>query len=94
LIGYTSSRDCEFLETRKDWSDFSAKPVGEVALEIEKIGAHAEIIQGNSLLVSRKMLVSVRVARWTPRKKENHAQYWSFARIPSAIGWISGAIAE
>ena len=54
LIGYTSSRDCEFIESRKGWADFNAKLAAEVAAEIEKAGAHAEIIQGNSTSCERR----------------------------------------
>ena len=88
LIGYTSSRDCEFIESRKGRSEFNTKLVAELAAEIEKAGAHAEITQGYGLRVNERVAVSVRVARWVPRRKENHAQYWSFTRIPSATGWI------
>jgi DNA invertase Pin-like site-specific DNA recombinase len=87
LIGYTSSRDCEFIETRKGWGDLRAKLIGEVATEIEKLGAHAEITQ-DSLRVNERVVVSIRIARWFPPKKESHAQNWSFTRIPLATGWV------
>lgn len=88
LIGYTSSRDCEFIESRKGWNDLNAKLIAEVATEIEKAGAHAEVSQGNRLRVNGRVTVCCRVARWFPRRRESHAQYWSFTRIPLATGWI------
>ena len=88
LIGYTSSRDCEFIESRRGWDDLGVKLAGEVAAEIEKAGAQAEIIQGNSIRVNGRATISIRVARWVPRKRVSHAQYWSFTRLPSATGWI------
>lgn len=88
LIGYTSSRDCEFVESKKGWDDLNAKLVAEVATEIEEAGAHAEVTQGNGLRLNGRVAVSFRVARWIPRRRENHAQYWSFTRIPLATGWI------
>jgi hypothetical protein len=88
LIGYTSSRDCEFIESNKGWAYLKAKLVEEVAAEIEKAGAHAEITRGNGLRVNGRAAVSIRVARSVPRRRENHAQYWSFTRIPLATGWI------
>jgi DNA invertase Pin-like site-specific DNA recombinase len=88
LIGYTSSRDCEFIESRKGWTYLNAKLVAEVAAEIEKAGSYAEVTQGNALRVNGRVAVSFRVARWVPRRRENHAQYWSFTRTPSATGWV------
>jgi len=88
LIGHTSSRDCEFIESRKGWADLNAKLVSELAAEVDKAGGRAEIIQGNCLLVNGKVTVSFRIARWTPRRQEHHAQYWSFTRIRLANDWI------
>jgi DNA invertase Pin-like site-specific DNA recombinase len=88
LIGYTSSRDCGFIESKKGWADLNAKLVAEVAAEIERAGAYAEVTKGNSLCVNGRVAVSFRVARWVPRRRKHHAQYWSFTRIPSATGWI------
>src|SRR6185437_6432062 len=65
-----------------------ARLIAEVTTEIEKAGGHAEITKGNDLRVNGRVAVCLRIARWTPRRRENYAQYWSFTRIPLATGWI------
>ena len=72
LIGYTSKRDCEYIESRQGWADVTAKLTTELLEEINKTGACT--LHSDCLRVNRTVSVNFRVARWCPGKRENHAR--------------------
>ncbi len=87
LIGYTSKRDCEYIESRQGWADMTAKLATELLEEINKTGACT--LHSDCLRVNRTVSVNFRVARWCPGKRENHAPHWSIERRARLLpGWI------
>lgn len=87
LIGYTSKRDCEYIESRQGWADMTAKLATELLEEINKTGACT--LHSDCLRVNRTVSVNFRVARWCPGKRENHGPHWSIERRARLLpGWI------
>jgi DNA invertase Pin-like site-specific DNA recombinase len=90
LIGYTSKRDCEYIESRQDWADLTTQLAVQLAAAIEEISGQAvPKVSGDCLLVNEAVSISFRVARWRPGKRENHSPHWSIQRrVPPHLGWI------
>jgi DNA invertase Pin-like site-specific DNA recombinase len=90
LIGYTSTRNCEYLESRKGWAELNAKLAAQAADGIKKAGGRYTFDGSTDcLLVNRTVRICFRLARWCPGKKENHLPHWSIrqrSRFPA--GWI------
>jgi hypothetical protein len=91
LIGFTSSRDCEYIDSRERWAELNAKLVAQAADEIKKAGGRYTFPNGatDCLLVNKTVSVCFRVARWCAGKKEIHSPHWSIGqrnRFPA--GWI------
>jgi len=90
LIGYTSKRNCEYIDSRQAWADRLAKLALQVAAEIRKGGALVAFdASADCLRVNETVSISLRTARFCPGKQENHSPHWSIqcrARLP--IGWI------
>ncbi|MDD1529811.1 recombinase family protein [Bradyrhizobium sp. WBOS7] len=91
LLGYTPKRNYEFLDARPVWSKLRAKLVEQAAAAIEAAGGHVSSGGWSDCLrVNRTVCLSVRAARWTPRRKPSHAPHWSIEReacLPD--GWIA-----
>ncbi|QIP01716.1 recombinase family protein [Bradyrhizobium symbiodeficiens] len=91
LLGYTPKRNYEFLDSRAVWSELRAKLVQQAATAIKAAGGR--ISSGgwsDCLRVNGTVCLSVRAARWTPRRKPSHAPHWSIEReacLPD--GWIA-----
>jgi DNA invertase Pin-like site-specific DNA recombinase len=90
LIGYTSTRNCEYLESRKGWAELNAKLASQVADGIKKAGGRYTFHGSTDcLLANGTVSICFRVARWCPGKRENHSPHWSIqrrSRFPA--GWI------
>jgi DNA invertase Pin-like site-specific DNA recombinase len=89
LIGYTSQRNCDYIDTRPVWADLLAELASQVAGEIEKIGGRA--VPGDStdgLHVNGMVNIFFRVARWIPGEKEHYSPRWMIQRGRLPDGWI------
>jgi len=90
LIGYTTKRDCGWIDTGQIWADVVAKLAHRIATAIEKTGEHWNINgPGDCVSVNGKLGISFRVARWWPGKKESHSPRWAIHRrkhLPT--GWV------
>ena len=91
LIGYTTKRNCDYIEFSRHWAEVVAKLAQQVAVAIERAGEHL-VINGPSgcLLVNGKVGISFRVARWYgSEKKATHSPRWGIERrkyLPP--GWV------
>jgi DNA invertase Pin-like site-specific DNA recombinase len=90
LIGYTSKRNCEYIDSRAAWADLLAKLASQVAAEIEKMGGQAALsCPADCLRVNGATSITFRIARWCPGKQENHSSHWSIQRrVRLPTGWI------
>jgi DNA invertase Pin-like site-specific DNA recombinase len=90
LIGYTTKRDCDWIDSGQLWAEVVAKLAHQVAAAIGKAGEQLEINgTADCLLVNDKMGISFRVARWWPGKKPSHSPRWAIQRrkhLPT--GWV------
>jgi DNA invertase Pin-like site-specific DNA recombinase len=89
LVGFSSKRDCEYIDSRQAWADMIADLAVRVTAGIEKGGGHLAPGGSNECLRLKGTSISLRVARWLPGKKENHSVHWSIERrtwLPA--GWI------
>ncbi|MFK4511391.1 recombinase family protein [Bradyrhizobium daqingense] len=91
LVGYTPKRNYEFLDSRPLWSEQKTELASRIAAAIRRSGGRTS--SGgwtDSLLVNGNICVSVRAARWTPRKDPSHSPHWTIqcdAHVPA--GWIA-----
>ena len=90
LIGYTSKRDCEYIESRKSWTDLTTRLASVVSDGIKKAGGRFTFNGSpDCLLVNGTVSISFRIARWRAGKLEKHSPHWSIQRrayLPA--GWI------
>jgi DNA invertase Pin-like site-specific DNA recombinase len=88
LIGYTSRRDCEYIESRRGWADLKRKLGSEMAAMMMAAGGSITRC-GQSWLVNQTTSVSFLVARCCHGKLERYAPHWSIqsrTRLPR--GWV------
>jgi hypothetical protein len=89
-MGYTSKRDCDWIDSGVLWAEVTAKLASQVAAAIEKTGGRAKVDgTADCLLVNGKVSINFRVARWWPGKKESHSPRWAIQRrkhLPP--GWV------
>ena len=81
LIGYTSQRNCDYIDTRQVWADLLAELASQVAAKIEKIGGHifpSDSTEG--LHVNGMVNIFFRVARWISGEKEQYSRRWTIQR--------------
>jgi DNA invertase Pin-like site-specific DNA recombinase len=90
LIGYTSKRNCEYIDSRAVWADLLARLAAQVAVEIEKAGGQVAVsCSADCLRVNGTTNITFRIARWRPGKRENHSAHWSIEhRVHLPTGWI------
>ena len=90
LIGYTSKRDCDYIDTRQRWTDLTVNLASQIATATKQTGRRVTFDSSNDCLrVNGHVNVSFRVARWLPRKLKTHSSRWSIQRRASAPpGWI------
>jgi hypothetical protein len=90
LIGYTTKRDCDWIDSGQHWADVVAQLAHQVKAAIEKTGKHFSIIGDTDFLLVNGMVgISFRVARWWPGKKASHSPRWAIQRrkhLPP--GWV------
>ncbi|SHJ94984.1 Site-specific DNA recombinase [Bradyrhizobium lablabi] len=90
LIGYTPKRDCDWIDSKRRWSNVVTNLSSQIAATIEKAGGRVDINNAaDCLLINRALGISFRIARTEPPKKESHSLRWGFHR-PSYVppGWI------
>jgi DNA invertase Pin-like site-specific DNA recombinase len=89
LIGYTSKRNCDYIDTRQVWADCLTKLASEVAVNIEMIGGRI-VASGaaEGLHVNGIVNIFFRVARWIPGEKEHYSSRWIIQRRRLPDGWI------
>src|SRR6266849_4352636 len=81
LIGYTSQRNCDYIDTRQVWADLLAELASQVTAKIEKIGGR--IVPSDStegLHVNGMVNIFFRVARWISGEKEQYSRRWTIQR--------------
>jgi DNA invertase Pin-like site-specific DNA recombinase len=81
LIGYTSRRNCDYIDTRQVWADLLAELASRITAKIEKIGGR--IVPGDStegLHVNGMVSIFFRVARWISGEKEQYSRRWVIQR--------------
>jgi Recombinase len=91
LIGYTSKRDCEYIDSRKGWAELNSRLASQLADGFKKVGGHFSFDDATEcLLVNENVGICFRVARWCPGKRENHSPHWSIRcrRRASTTRWI------
>jgi len=90
LIGYTTKRDCDWIDSGQLWAEAVAKLAHQIAVAIDKAGDHWNINDaGDCLLVNGNVGISFRVARCWPGKKIGHSPRWAIQRrkhLPA--GWV------
>jgi DNA invertase Pin-like site-specific DNA recombinase len=89
LIGYTSKRNCEYIDTRQIWAGELAKLASEVSAMIEKSGGRigpTDPIEG--LRVNGMVNIFFRVARWIAGEKEQYSRRWLIHRRHLPDAWI------
>ncbi|MHB0789662.1 recombinase family protein [Bradyrhizobium sp. 5.13L] len=91
LLGYTPKRNYEFLESRPLWAEQKTMLASRIKSAARRAGCR--ISTGgwtDSFRVNGSTCVSVRAARWTPRKVETHSPHWTVqcdSHVPA--GWIA-----
>ena len=81
LIGYTSQRNCDYIDTRQVWADELTKLASQVTAMIEKIGGRiAPSDSTEGLHVNGMMKIFFRVARWISGEKEQYSRRWTIQR--------------
>lgn len=90
LIGYTSTRDCEYLESRQGWADINAKLAENLGTGFAKAGCRVSFDPAvECLQIDGAASICFRVARWCVGRAETHAAHWAIRRkLHSPHGWI------
>jgi len=79
LIGYTSKRNCDYIDSRQTWANLIAKFASEMDAAIKTVDPRS----------NRKASISFRIARWCPGKKKHHSPYWAIRReVQLPAGWL------
>ena len=90
LIGYTTKRNCDWIDSGQLWAVVIARLAHRVAAAIEKAGGRVNINEAaDCLVMNDKVGLSFRVARWWPGKKASHSPRWAIQRrkyLPA--GWV------
>ena len=83
LIGYVSSRDCDWIDTREFWAAEQARHATELAEVLRNdLGLRPELApDGIGVDVERRRVVSFLVARRLARRGEDHAAQWKAYRM-------------
>jgi len=90
LIGYTTKRDCDWIDSGQLWAAEVATLAHQLGAAIEKTGEQVNLNDAaDCLLMNGNVGISFRVARWWPGKKARHSPRWAIQRrkyLPD--GWI------
>jgi hypothetical protein len=89
LIGYTSERNCDYLDTRRNWAEFLAEYASQVTAKIQEIGGRIVLSHApEGLHVNGMVNIFFRVARWIHEDEEHHSQRWIIQCRGLPDGWI------
>jgi DNA invertase Pin-like site-specific DNA recombinase len=91
LIGYTSERNCRYLETRAVWKERFERLASQVAAAIGRSGYAVKIASSSHCLISVRDNFNIyfQVARWRPGEKETFSPRWEVAQVARRQpGWI------
>lgn len=89
LIGHTSQRNCDYIDSRQAWADVLANLASQLSTNVEKLGGRVVCAGRNgSWHVDGVVNIFLRVARWTPAEKKHYAPRWSIQRRGLVDGWI------
>jgi DNA invertase Pin-like site-specific DNA recombinase len=88
LIGYTSKRNCEYLDSRQAWAEHKAKLAAQVAAKLKAVGIRFRS-SIDCLQIAGADSISFRIARWCPGLKASHKNYWIIQRYRLPDGWIA-----
>ncbi|WP_247470396.1 recombinase family protein [Bradyrhizobium sp. 45] len=91
LIGYTSPRNCDWIETRDFWAAEQARHAAELAeLLRTELGLQADFFpDGIALQIGGERLVSFLVARRLAHRGEDHAAQWKAYRRQISSGLLA-----
>jgi hypothetical protein len=90
LIGYKSSRDCDWIDTRHHWAEVLSSHVAKTAdtLRIDFGLASGVDESGVGLTVNGALRVSFLVARQVKKKKPEHTTQWRACRRQMRAGLV------
>jgi DNA invertase Pin-like site-specific DNA recombinase len=90
LIGYTSKRNCDYIDSRQDWCDLVAKFASEMAAAFENVDGRGALTDSiDCLRVNGTTSISFRIARWCPGRKRHHSPYWAIRhQVYLPAGWL------
>ena len=90
LIGYSSTRNCDYIDSRRIWDDLVAKFASEMGAAIGNIDRRFALTDPiDRVRVSETMSVSFRIARWCHGKKKHYSPYWAIRRqVDLPAGWL------
>jgi DNA invertase Pin-like site-specific DNA recombinase len=91
LIGYTSKRNCDYIDARQTWNELITKFALQVSVEIKNAGGRATFDSStNCFCVEGATNISFRIARWCSGKKKHHSPYWTiFRQGHLQVGWLA-----
>jgi DNA invertase Pin-like site-specific DNA recombinase len=89
LVGYTSKRNCDYIDSRQTWAHKISDLMSQVVAAVEKVGGC--VAYGDDCLSLKDVTnIAFRVARWVAPKKDCHSPHWSIQRRSSLpAGWIA-----
>jgi DNA invertase Pin-like site-specific DNA recombinase len=89
LIGYTSQRNCDYIDSRRDWAVKLAELASQLSTNLEKLGGRVVSIGKNgNWHVDGTANIFLRIARWIPGEKDHYSARWSMQRRGLVAGWI------
>jgi hypothetical protein len=88
-IGYTSPRDCDWIDTRQHWSEVIVEHAKQIAVVLNASKyASAKFDETNSRITVKGMRICLQVARHLKRKTSNHAAAWRVYRRNGRSGLL------
>ncbi|HEV2160265.1 recombinase family protein [Bradyrhizobium sp.] len=88
LIGYTSKRNCEYIDSREAWAEQKAELAGKVAAKLKTSGIRFRR-SIDCLHVAGAGCISFRIARWHAGMKATHLNCWIVQRYRLPDGWVA-----
>lgn len=89
LVGYTTRRNCDWIDYRELWANALSRLSSQIAAAIQKSGERVDVIADDCLLVRSKIGISFRIAQWWAGKKASHSPRWGIQHRKSLLpGWV------
>jgi hypothetical protein len=86
---YTSQRNCDYIDSRRDWAGKLAELAAQLSTNVEKLGGRVVSIGKNgNWHVDGTANIFLRIARWIPGEKDHYSARWSMQRRGLVAGWI------